>query len=304
MKDTILITGGSGLLAVNWAVTMRGRCEVVLGTHERQVALEGIVTRQLKLDSVKELAGHLDQVMPGLVIHTAGLTSVEACENNPELARHVNADLAENVASACTRLDLPMVHISTDHLFAGDTPLVGENQPVAPQNVYARTKAEAEVRVLNVHPQSLIVRTNFYGWGTSYRHSFSDVIVNALRQGKSITLFQDVFYTPILIERLVNVVHELVSRNVAGVCNVVGDERISKYQFGRKIADQFKLDAGLIKPGNLSDQDDLSKRPMEMSLSNSKVCNLLGKSLGDVDTHLQELSGQFEIGVAKEIETL
>jgi dTDP-4-dehydrorhamnose reductase len=242
--------------------------------------------------------------MPGLVVHAAALTSVEACEAEPELARHVNVDLAVNVAAACARRSIPLAHISTDHLFSGDRACVDEEQPVAPLNVYGRTKAEAEERVLALHPTALVVRTNFFGWGTSYRRSLSDTILNWLRGGETATLFTDVFFTPILADELASAVLDLAAARGAGVYHVVGDERISKHEFGLRLAAVFGLDATLIRPGLMSDVPTLAQRPHDMSLANARARARLGRSMGGVDTHLASLLAQEQGGRARELQTL
>lgn len=300
----MLITGGSGLLALNWALTARDRYTVILGLHTREVSLAGVEVRYLNLESVDDLTRSLEAIQPLTVIHTVGLTKVEECEAKPSLAQHINVELAANVAQTCAKLGLALVHVSSDHLFSGEESLVDEAHPVAPKNVYARTKAEAESQVIEVCPQALVVRTNFYGWGTSYRHSFSDVIVEALRKGQEVALFQDVFYTPILIETLANAVLDLINLQASGIFHVAGDEYISKHQFGLRIADQFQLDPSLIKPGFLADQPGLVRRPHDMSLSNQKTCNLLGRKLGGVDEHIARLHQQEQNGLAQEIQDL
>ncbi len=298
------ITGGSGLLALNWAMAIRQRCRVILGLHTRQVSLVGVETRPAHLDCVALIVKDLEESGAQLVVHSAGLTSVEGCEANPGLAQRLNVELAENVAQACSNLGLPLVHISTDHLFSGDLPLVDEGQPTKPINVYGRTKADAEVRVLAAHPGTLVVRTNFFGWGPRYRRSFSDTILASLRSGEPISLFRDVFYTPIIIENLVRAVHELVDRRIGGIFNVTGDERISKCQFGYMIARYFELDPGLIRPGSLADKPGLVQRPNDMSLSNAKATSLLGRNLGGPHEHLARLHEQEELGFASEMRKL
>lgn len=298
MTAKVFITGGSGLLALNWALAIRENHTVMLGLHNRIVSLAGVRTLRAELESVEDLVRTFDAAEISLVIHAAGSTSVEQCEAKPDQARHVNVDLACNVAKACAKLGLPLVHISTDHLFSGEKPLLVETSPVAPVNVYGRTKADAELRVLDAHPLALIIRTNFYGWGTSYRRSFSDVIVTSLRSGQDLTLFKDVFYTPILVEMAAIAVHELIDTKTTGIVNIVGDERISKYEFGIRIAEEFGLDVSLIKPGLLSDQTTLVQRPYDMSLSNQKVSKLLGRKLGGVREHLSSLHKQKKNGFA------
>jgi dTDP-4-dehydrorhamnose reductase len=86
---------------------------------------------------------------------------------------------------ACKEQSIKLVYISTDHLVSGVKPLVTEEEPVSPMNRYAQTKSEAENRVLAISKENLAIRTNFYGWGTSYRDSFSDFIISNLRKGKT-----------------------------------------------------------------------------------------------------------------------
>ena len=304
MKSSIFITGGSGLLALNWAVCGRDSFDVTLGFHKHQVNLHGVQTKSINLESLSAIKQTLESCQPMWVIHTAGLTSVEECELNPELAKHVNVTLAQNVAIACAQLNIPLTHISTDHLFFGDQTFVNENSLIAPLNVYGKTKAEAELQVLEVNPEALVIRTNFYGWGTSYRQSFSDMVLNALRANQRISLFRDVYYTPILAEVLVQWVHQLMRRGANGVFNLAGDDRLSKYDFGIKLAKEFGLDSGLIDADQIANRPLLVHRPYDMSLSNRKVTNFLGVAVGGVGEHLLRLRQQEVNGLAQELKKL
>ncbi len=292
------------MLALNWAQTVSDRYCVTLGLHKRQVVVSEAKTRYIDIESVDSLVRSIEDTAAQVVIHTAGLTSVDRCESEPDLAHYVNVTIATNVAKACAIAGVGLVHISTDHLFSGQDELVDENQQPTPINVYGQTKAEAERRVLDANPHSLVIRTNFYGWGTSYRQSFSDIVINALRAGSDLTLFRDVFYSPILLETLALAVHELIEIKASGIFNIVGDERISKYDFGFKLSEEFGLDFGHVKSGLFSDQRTLVHRPRDMSLSNQKVCNLLGRRLGDTKEHLVRLYQQEKNGFAQKMKTL
>jgi len=117
MTQRILITGGSGLLALNWVQAVSEKCSVTLGLHNRQVVVSAARSQPIDIESVDSLARSIDETAAQVVIHTAGLTSVDRCESDPELARHVNVTLATNVAKACSIAGVKLVHISTDHLF-------------------------------------------------------------------------------------------------------------------------------------------------------------------------------------------
>lgn len=295
MKESVLITGGAGLLGLNWALTARSRYSVTLGVHSKCVVLAGVNSRPLELESVNNLARDIEGVGPSVVVHTAGLTDVEECERDRGLAHHVNVDLAVNVARACLKVGVPLIHISTDHLFSGADSFLDEICEPAPKNIYAMTKAIAECEVREIYPQALIIRTNFYGWGPAYRQSFSDFVINSLRDGREISLFRDIFYTPILAESLVQIAHELLDTEASGIYHVVGDDRISKLEFGYRLAEEFGLDKSLIKAGSVADCAALVQRPRDMSLSNRKARERLNHELGTVKSQiarLRELEGQ------------
>src|SRR3990172_8664936 len=218
----VLITGGSGLLALNWACCMRDSHEVTLARHSRQIKLSGVDSAVLDLESVATLGLQLEALRPDLVVHAAGLTNVDLCEREPAAAMHANAELARNVATATRRLAIKLIHISTDHLFDGSRSLYTETDPPAPLNVYGHTKLQAEQWVAQENPRAILVRTNFFGWGHRYRQSFSDWIIYSLRSGKPLIMFDNVYFPPILADVLVKSAHDLAKSDECGIVNLVG----------------------------------------------------------------------------------
>lgn len=303
-KPSLFITGGSGLLAVNWALLMRDRYNIHLNLHHRIINPAGVQISTSNLSSVDEILEELSILRPEAIIHTAGLTDIEACEEDPKLANLVNVELSSNISKASKLLRIPLVHISTDHLYQGTKSSITELEPTAPINIYGYTKAKAEEAVLHNDEHALIIRTNFYAWGPSYRQSFSDRIISALREKKEIILFNDVYYTPILAENLIISVHELLETNAQGIFNVVSDNRISKFDFGITIANEFNLDKNYIKPGFFRSNSALVQRPIHMSLSNNKIRKLLGRQIGTVEEQIKRLNNQEMEGIVKEIKLL
>jgi dTDP-4-dehydrorhamnose reductase len=289
MHPSVLVTGGSGLLGVNWAVTMRDRVDVLLAMHERFVSIPRVRSMPVCLNDEDAIVRQLDALGIALVVHAAGLTSVEACEANPALAQQVNVEFAATVARACARAGVALVHISTDHLFGGARKMITESDPVAPTNVYGRTKAEAECRVLDAMSEALVVRTNFYGWGPRYRRSFSDHILDTVRAGRQVPLFHDVTFSPILAESLIEATHELAALGVHGICHVVGDEVMSKLEFGRRLLRRFALPESAIVSCSIADKSGLVQRPLQMGLSNALATQLLGRPMCGPDDHLDIL---------------
>lgn len=283
------ITGASGLLGINWALAACVREPVVMVLHDRQVAVPGARSCRLDLGSPDHIRVLLERERPERLIHTVALTSIEECEKNPQLAYKINVLIAENVALACRDTGVKLVHISTDMLFDGGRAFAREYWRPDPLNVYGKTKAEAEVRVGAICRDVLIVRTNFYGWGPIYRPSFSDRIIGSLRRGQPINLFDNVFYTPTLIKKVIDAIDVLVRNGASGIYNLVGDDRVSKYEFGMALAEEFGLDGGLIRKRGIEEMPQLVQRPRDMSLSSAKLKADIGKGLGGLDEHLNIL---------------
>lgn len=300
-EGRVLITGGSGLLALNWACAMRRKWNVVLGTHAHKVTLDGVAAQPLDLEDADRFIAQLDEIAPDLVVHAAGLTSVDRCEEDPAEARHVNAELARNVAEAVARKSIKLVHVSSDHLFAGTRSGYREDDPPEPLNEYARSKLLAEEWVLRADPNALVLRTNFFGWGHAGRQSFSDWIIAGLRAGKTLTMFDDVFFTPILADDLAVAAHRLVAQSAAGIFNLTGDERVSKYVFGTRLAAAFGLPAELIRPDKIASSRLHARRPSDMSLDNVKTRDMLGSGLGRLDDYLLALRRQEDQGRREEL---
>ena len=300
-KRRLLITGGSGLLALNWACAMRERWDVVLGTHRHRVSLRGATALPLDLGDADRLSRLLSELSPDLVVHAAGLTSVDACEANPALARRVNAELARNVAVAAAGQNIRLVHISTDHLFAGTRSGYREDDAPAPLNQYARSKLLGEEWVRQAHPQALVLRTNFFGWGHAGRQSFSDWILQALREGREITMFDDVFFTPLLADALADAAHRLLERSAAGLYHLAGEERVSKFDFGVRLARAFGLPEAAIRRGSIGAAGLQAARPRDMSLDSGRARALLGAGSAGLDDQFQALRRQEETGRREEL---
>ena len=304
MKN-IFFTGGAGLLALNWAAHCQNKYKVILGINKTEVNPDFASTISISGDkSVSSLESVISKVAPDIVINTAAITNVEYCELNPEEAYASNVHFASKVATVCNNLDIALVHISTDHLFSGSDAYYTEEQNLTPVNVYARTKALAEEKVINECNKSTIIRTNFFGIGTSYRLSFSDLIINQLSNGYSFMGFQDVFFTPVLASDLAECAHQLIENNHYGVYNISSNKRISKYEFALSVARLFGFSESLVKPCKINERTNLVNRPSDMSLSNRKVSATLKRDLGTAEDGLRRLRDQFNQKVYQKIQAL
>lgn len=285
-----MVTGGSGLFAINAVNLLKGSNDVVCVGRNPVLKVPNVSYELCDLADKVRTERLLEQVCPDIIINTAGMTSVEDCELNYFSAYTSNVLVAKNLAQYTATRKAKLVHISTDHFSDSNIFRASENQIEIPRNNYASTKLEAERLVAVFDKNALIIRTNFFGWGHPGRQSFSDYIINNLSDGNEISLFDDVLYSPIYIDELVRSLFLLCEKECGGVFNICSTEAITKYSFGKKLAKVFNLDQSLIKEGSLESRKDLVSRPIDMSLSNEKFLSEVGMAKGpSIDEMLDNL---------------
>jgi len=285
----LFIAGISGLLGLNLALEARERFSVSGCYFNSPVSMEDIQTSRLDVTRLQAVKTILSEIRPDVIVNTVALTNVDQCESDPGLAHKLNVKAAEHLATVASMLGSRLVHISTDQLFDGASPWKTEADPPAPINNYARTKWLAEQAVLKACDNALIVRTNFFGWGTSIRASFSDWILQALEQQRKLTMFSDVFFTPILMNQLIDVITQLISIKSGGIFHVAGGERLSKYAFAVQMAEVFGYPTHSILATSVQDFPFKAARPVDMSLSSNKTEQYLGTQMPIVAEGLERL---------------
>lgn len=145
----ILVTGKEGQLARCLADCAGPDLEIIaLGRPDLDI------TRREAIDAA--IAAH----SPDIVVNAAAYTAVDKAEDDEAAAFAINAVGAGNVASAAAEAGLPVLHVSTDYVFAGDAASpYRESDPVAPLGVYGRSKREGELTVANASRDHIILRT-------------------------------------------------------------------------------------------------------------------------------------------------
>ena len=163
-------------------------------------------------------------------------------------------------------------------LFAWLIYLTVANRKTKPLNEYARSKILSEKYIKKKLKNHLIIRTNFFGTSKlGIKKNFAQKIINYLKKGKKIYIFEDVYFSPISIVKLSKIIYKLIKFEAKGTFNVSSDERISKYFYALKIAKKINLNKKLIIKSSLKDKfnNKLVLRPLDMSLKNKKVKDYL-----------------------------
>ncbi len=289
MKN-ILFFGGSSLLATIWANYWRQKFNIYKTIHNQR--LDDEEENIIKIDEISEftIKSILKRYKIDLLINCVGLTNVEECEHSPKKANYLNAQVPLILAKTCFTYNIKFIHISTDHLFDGGKELRSELDEPHPLNIYAKSKLKGDQNVTVYNPDSLIIRTNFFGPGPSYRPSFSDIIINTIKRKKKIELFDDVYFTPVHVNEIARIIIKLLENKGNGIYNISSNERITKYEFGLIIARNMNLSMGLIKKGLIEERKDLVVRPKDMSLSNTKIKEKLNLEITSIKDQIALLS--------------
>ena len=288
--DTWLITGAAGRLGYQLCRHLAAHGIAVAG-HVHEHGIGDAAIREIRAD-LTDVAGVERAVADSgacAIVHTAGSTNVDACEARPDDARRVHVDATAALARAAQRVGARFVYISTDHLWDGIRAMVDEETPTTPMNVYARTKRDGELAALSECRDALVLRTNIFGCGRPWRPSFSDWIETGLRERRRLTMFTDVYFTPIAMELLCPIIVEMVRRAASGLYHAAGSERLSKCDFALRLADAFGYDPAPIVPVSVADVALSAPRPNDMSLATRKIAQFLGRPMPDCRESLNAL---------------
>ena len=249
------------------------------------------ISNSIKLNAanIEEVEKYLISVKPETVINCVGIGDIDFLEKNPTIAYKMNSDSAKNIAKICNKLGIYMIHISTDSVFDGQTGMYKENNKVNPLNIYTKSKALAENYVQDNVKNSVIVRTNFYGFDKKNKWFFN-WIINSLSSGKKITGFTDLIFNPLEISNLSNLLIELTTIKYEGIIHLSSNDFLSKYDFIMKVASVFNFDKNLIIKGNSSFP---VKRPKNTTLDNSISKRILKTPITPLDLCLKNIKLNF-----------
>lgn len=305
-----LVTGASGLLGLNFALHFASRFHItgVVNHHPLRCPPFEMISADL---TRPETVNHLvEKAKPEVVLHAAALANLDVCEQHPELAWRLNAEVPAELARVCAQKGIQLVHISTDAVFDGQRGNYTEEDAPNPLSTYARSKLAAERYVLESYPQALVARVNFYGWSLQGRRSLAEFFFYNLSQGRRVNGFADVIFCPLEVTQLSEILVTLVERDCQGLYHVVSRECLSKYAFGCALAERFGLDASLITPVSVNKSQLRAPRAPNLTLSTAKLQTVLGQVPGQREglerfyQHYREGRATYLRGMALDVEHL
>jgi len=268
----VLVTGSSGMLGKDICGTLDSDRHDVFGVskeighslrNDRQ--FQGDLTNQDFINDV------LEKVEPDVIVHCAAIVNVDECEKNRELVHNVHVRSTEALASYRPG-NVRFIYISTDSVFDGKTGNYSEDDDTHPLNYYASSKLEGEKAALKNNPNSVILRTNIYGFHIPPGKSLTEWAIENFRLNKTINGFNDTIFNPLYTRQLALTIRQcFMNDDVCGIWNVASEGSLSKYEFLVKLARTFNYSESLVVQNSMENVTFTAPRPKKTFLNTSKL---------------------------------
>lgn len=237
----------------------------------------GVARDQVSVSDVDAVESLLSGRHCDVVFNCAAYNAVDRAETERDLAFAVNAEGPANLARACARRGIRLVHFSTNFVFDGTLarPYL-EADPPRPLSVYAASKLAGEQRVLDLHPSALVIRTSaLYGEsGSAIKGgSFPERVLARAGRGEPLSVVDDQKINPTSTSELAPVAIQLAESGTSGVVHVVAAGCAGWDDFARAVLAECGI-AAEVKSISSADLGAPARRPLNGCLGSTRVAEM------------------------------
>ena len=205
------------------------------------------------------------------IINCAAYTAVDRAEDDVEKAKLLNVTGPANLAAAIEQIGGWLIHISTDYVFDGNhcTPYT-EDEPTNPMSVYGKTKQEAEVAVMQLCRQTMVIRT---AWLYSeYGNNFVKTMMRLGREREQLKVVYDQIGTPTYAGDLADAILTIVNKGInPGLYHFTNEGVISWYDFTKAIHELTSITTCEVLPIRSEEYPTKAHRPSFSVLDKQKI---------------------------------
>lgn len=278
----LLITGSNGLLGQKLVQLLKDNKAVELiatavGAN-RLPDKNGYIYESMDITNPSDINKVFEKYQPTHIIHTAAMTNVDQCEEDPAGCKLLNVTAVQYLVDACEKYNTFLCHLSTDFIFDGENGPYDENAKANPISIYGESKLKAEEIIIASKTRWAIARTVLV-FGIVADMSRTNIILwvkKSLEDKKEIKVVTDQFRTPTLAEDLAMGCWLIVKKEAEGIFNISGKDFLTPYEMAIKTADFFNLDKSLIQIADSSTFTQKAKRPPRTGFDISKARTVLG----------------------------
>ena len=280
----VLITGANGLLGQHLVKLLIDSTNYMITATGKGVSrLPFNATNQFNYVSLDitngvEVAAFIARDRPDIIIHTAAITQVDECEQNPIHCWNTNVTATRFLLGAAEIAGAAFIYISTDFIFDGIAGPYLESDLPGPVNYYGSSKLGAEKSVMESKLPWCIIRTVLvYGnILVGNRSNMVSWVQNNLAQGKAIQVVSDQWRTPTYVEDLAKGILLAIENKAKGIYHISGEELLTPYDMAMATAAYLALDINLIEKVTASIFVQAAKRPAKTGFIIDKAKNELG----------------------------
>jgi dTDP-4-dehydrorhamnose reductase len=280
----ILVTGSNGLLGQKLIEALISRSDIELiasSKGENRINNKtGYTYENFDITKRDEVFRILTKYKPDVIINTAAMTNVDACEKEKEMCRLLNVDAVNFLIEAIQSLqnNAHLIHLSTDFIFDGENGPYKEEDQANPLSFYGQSKWDAEKLIMDSTIKWSILRTIIV-YGIVDNMSRSNIVLwakEALEKGQKINVVDDQFRSPTLAEDLAQGCILAATSGKTGIFHISGKETMSILELVYKVADFYGLDKSLISPSKSTNLNQPAKRPPRTGFIITKAEQELG----------------------------
>ena len=229
----------------------------------------GLTSHAADIRDAKRVQEVVHETSPEWIVLAAAYTDVDGCESNPELAFAVNRDGAVNVATAAKEEEARLLFLSSDYVFDGNKTVPYEiGDPRNPQSMYGRTKAEAEIKLLELMPDCCIARTSWL-FGTGGK-CFPDTILKLAASRPTLDVVNDQRGSPTYAVDLARTIVQLCRKNASGIVHTTNSGSCTWFEFAQEIVRSAGL-ATIVRPVSSQQMARPAPRPAYSVLSPNRL---------------------------------
>ena len=304
MKEKILITGSNGLLGQKLIYSLKhSELFEVIATSRGENRLtdrSGYAYVDLDITQKNQIENILARFKPDVIINTAAMTNVDACETQRDECWSLNVNAVAYFIEAIQSLhsihayNPHFIHLSTDFIFDGTKGPLTEDEIPNPLSFYAESKLAAE-KLLQESSISWAIARTVLVYGIAENMSRSNILLwakSALEQNKKINVVDDQFRTPTLAEDLAEGCIKIARQKAKGIFNISGKDYMSILELVYRVADFWGLNKNLITPSKSDDIRQPAKRPPNTGFIIEKARKNLGYEPHTFEQGLQKLDDQ------------
>lgn len=243
---------------------------------------------EIDLSKPETLEDAVREINPDVIISSAAYTAVDKAEKDTELAQKINGDAPGELARLAAELDIPILHLSTDYVFAGDKDgAYDETDIPAPVSIYGKTKLSGEEQIRAATENHVILRT---AWVYSpYGNNFVKTMLRLGETRDELNVVADQHgcptYAPEIARALLAVAQQVaVDRDptLRGMFHLTGEGETTWAEFAEAIfagAEARGRKPVRVRPILTSEYPTPAKRPANSRLNGNKLDDIYGLRL-------------------------